>query len=410
MDETTEDTRWERKRFGALKSEVLRADDDDDDCDEYGAMGGMKGRGKREISVKTRRPTASSGKIPTCENPRVNRPGIEPGACLNNCGPIVVAAEKNKSLKSTSPPNEFAKYSKLRNASRRHSQVAQLSAAGVSQQPSYVKIPVIKHFIYRLFARGVLVPVWEADMRCVSTPGHAACARSRGNMEKIADVETTRLPPRRNRFDSRRGDSSDILKWESCRTISLFGGFSQISPPPTLLHSGAAPYSPHFTRIGSQELDVKSRPNLFTRSLKYFSYCVWKPMRVTEVNMERRRNEGAAETGDPRENPPTNGIARHDSHFRKCSYPYIAKFVTVPLPKAVEVKTSAGRVGSLQRLCRQEVKTQKQVLGPRAFPLHVERSGRRAFENKTPGSRSSNIEERAIIQPVSRRLVKYYRL
>ncbi|KAJ8878866.1 hypothetical protein PR048_019455 [Dryococelus australis] len=33
--------------------------------------------------------------------------------------------------------------------------------------------------------------------------------------------------------------------------------------------------------------------------------------------MEHRRNERAGETGDPRENPPTNGIARHDSHMRK---------------------------------------------------------------------------------------------
>ncbi|KAJ8879204.1 hypothetical protein PR048_019810 [Dryococelus australis] len=35
----------------------------------------MKGRGKREIPEKTRRPTASSGTITTCENP-----GIEPGS------------------------------------------------------------------------------------------------------------------------------------------------------------------------------------------------------------------------------------------------------------------------------------------------------------------------------------------
>ncbi|KAJ8876044.1 hypothetical protein PR048_023952 [Dryococelus australis] len=38
---------------------------------------GMKGWGKREIPEKTRRPTASSGTIPTCENP-VTRPRIEP--------------------------------------------------------------------------------------------------------------------------------------------------------------------------------------------------------------------------------------------------------------------------------------------------------------------------------------------
>ncbi|KAJ8872856.1 hypothetical protein PR048_026472 [Dryococelus australis] len=56
----------------ALISEVFRADD--------GWSGaGMKGRGKREIPEKTYRPTASSGTIPTYENP-VTRPGIKPGS------------------------------------------------------------------------------------------------------------------------------------------------------------------------------------------------------------------------------------------------------------------------------------------------------------------------------------------
>ncbi|KAJ8880057.1 hypothetical protein PR048_020680 [Dryococelus australis] len=40
---------------------------------------GMKGRGKWEIPEKTRRPTTSSGTIPTCENP-VTQPGIKPGS------------------------------------------------------------------------------------------------------------------------------------------------------------------------------------------------------------------------------------------------------------------------------------------------------------------------------------------
>ncbi|KAJ8872261.1 hypothetical protein PR048_025863 [Dryococelus australis] len=41
------------------------------------------------------------------------------------------------------------------------------------------------------------------------------------------------------------------------------------------------------------------------------------PMRVIEVRMELRRNDGPEETGDPRENPPTSGIVQHDSHLRK---------------------------------------------------------------------------------------------
>ncbi|KAJ8885959.1 hypothetical protein PR048_012165 [Dryococelus australis] len=37
----------------------------------------------------------------------------------------------------------------------------------------------------------------------------------------------------------------------------------------------------------------------------------------SEVCMDQRRNEGAGETGDARENPPTSGIVQHDSRLRK---------------------------------------------------------------------------------------------
>ncbi|KAJ8891162.1 hypothetical protein PR048_010677 [Dryococelus australis] len=42
-----------------------------------------------------------------------------------------------------------------------------------------------------------------------------------------------------------------------------------------------------------------------------------EPMRVIVVSMEQRRNAREGEKGDPRENPPTSGIVRHDSHLRK---------------------------------------------------------------------------------------------
>ncbi|KAJ8891440.1 hypothetical protein PR048_003968 [Dryococelus australis] len=41
---------------------------------------GMKGRGKREIPEKTCQLAASFGTVPTCENPGVTRPGVEPGS------------------------------------------------------------------------------------------------------------------------------------------------------------------------------------------------------------------------------------------------------------------------------------------------------------------------------------------
>ncbi|KAJ8893279.1 hypothetical protein PR048_005870 [Dryococelus australis] len=54
-------------------------------------------------------------------------------------------------------------------------------------------------------------------------------------------------------------------KCESCRTIPLVGGFSLGSPVFPPLHSDSFLFSPHFTHIGSQDLVVKSRPNLSTQ-------------------------------------------------------------------------------------------------------------------------------------------------
>ncbi|KAJ8879956.1 hypothetical protein PR048_020577 [Dryococelus australis] len=59
--------------WAALNIEVLR-----DDEGEVNAE--IQGPGKREIPEKTRRPAASSGTNPTCENPGANPPGIDPGS------------------------------------------------------------------------------------------------------------------------------------------------------------------------------------------------------------------------------------------------------------------------------------------------------------------------------------------
>ncbi|KAJ8892091.1 hypothetical protein PR048_004669 [Dryococelus australis] len=57
-----------------------------------------------------------------------------------------------------------------------------------------------------------------------------------------------------------------------------------------------------------------------TRRQPHSPYRLFTPMRVIEVNMERRRNEEVRETGEPREKP-TNGIVRHYSHMRKSGGP-----------------------------------------------------------------------------------------
>ncbi|KAJ8873928.1 hypothetical protein PR048_024765 [Dryococelus australis] len=67
---------------------------------------------------------------------------------------------------------------------------------------------------------------------------------------------------------------------------------------PGLIPSGV---TPGFSRVGIVPNDAADR----------------RPMGDIEVSMEQRRNERAGETGDLRENPPTNGMVRHDSHMRK---------------------------------------------------------------------------------------------
>ncbi|KAJ8876123.1 hypothetical protein PR048_024032 [Dryococelus australis] len=52
----------------------------------------MKGQGKREIPEKTHRRAASSSTIPTCKNPGVTRPGIEPGSPKSQASRLTTVA------------------------------------------------------------------------------------------------------------------------------------------------------------------------------------------------------------------------------------------------------------------------------------------------------------------------------
>ncbi|KAJ8894585.1 hypothetical protein PR048_007249 [Dryococelus australis] len=53
-----------------------------------------------------------------------------------------------------------------------------------------------------------------------------------------------------------------------------------------------------------------------------------EPMRVIEVTMEHRRIEVAGKTGDPRENPSTNGIVWQESQMQKFGDPWAGSVPT----------------------------------------------------------------------------------
>ncbi|KAJ8871408.1 hypothetical protein PR048_027725 [Dryococelus australis] len=92
-----------------------------------------------------------------------------------------------------------------------------------------------------------------------------SCYRSR-----TVNMAGPRSPPTKaNRVPSPPG-SLDFRKWESCRTMALIGGFSRgspVSPGPSFQRRSMFT---SITLIGSQDLAVKSRPNLFTSILYYF--------------------------------------------------------------------------------------------------------------------------------------------
>ncbi|KAJ8878483.1 hypothetical protein PR048_019061 [Dryococelus australis] len=69
---------------------------------------------------------------------------------------------------------------------------------------------------------------------------------------------------------------------------------------------------------------TSSAPSPLSAGLSTSAQCSRQPciylrdsQRVIEVSMEQRRNERAGETGDPRENLPTNDIVPHDAHLRE---------------------------------------------------------------------------------------------
>ncbi|KAJ8878841.1 hypothetical protein PR048_019430 [Dryococelus australis] len=72
------------------------------------------------------------------------------------------------------------------------------------------------------------------------------------------------LPTKANRVQPPAGSLRSFASRNRARRCSWSAGFLGNLPFPPPLHFGTAVYSPHFTFIGSQDLAVKIRPNLFT--------------------------------------------------------------------------------------------------------------------------------------------------
>ncbi|KAJ8887975.1 hypothetical protein PR048_007460 [Dryococelus australis] len=112
-----------------------------------------------------------------------------------------------------------------------------------------------------------------------------------------------------------------------------------------------------------------------------------KPMRVIEVSMEQRRNEGAGGNGRSRENPPSSCIARHDAHLRK-SVPSTAE--AVKSRAGPRFSTPSGISVAEVRHCKAEGESWK----GKEIPLFVTWSG--------AGERKFNVGARRLVLPSQR--------
>ncbi|KAJ8881189.1 hypothetical protein PR048_017662 [Dryococelus australis] len=79
----------------------------------------------------------------------------------------------------------------------------------------------------------------------------------------VAERLASSPPTKANRAQSPAG-SPDFRKWESCPTMPLVGGFSRGSPVSLAPSFRRSSIFTSITLIGSQDLAVKSRPNIFT--------------------------------------------------------------------------------------------------------------------------------------------------
>ncbi|KAJ8882832.1 hypothetical protein PR048_014646, partial [Dryococelus australis] len=119
-----------------------------------------------------------------------------------------------------------------------------------------------------------------------------------------------------NQSGSRGGRAVRLLASQKCETGSILirvtFGFSQMG---IVLNDAADRRD--FSGISISPTLQFRRFYILT---SFHSHRLSKPRCMQPPNglsMEQHRNKGAGEMGDPRGNPPTSGIVRHDSHMRK---------------------------------------------------------------------------------------------
>ncbi|KAJ8868508.1 hypothetical protein PR048_030036 [Dryococelus australis] len=177
------------------------------------------------------------------------------GACLNNCRPITTVGEKNKCFKNSddsvfdsSPMRVEIQFRPMTEVDQTHSNLpSSLSSnnnANFSRLYRSIRCEHDLDLMPRIHQALVGGPRISYKQSCTKS-----IASHKGDPGSILG----RVTP-------------DIRTWESCRTMSLVGGFSGGFPVSPALSFRRCSILTSITLIGSQNLDVKNIPNLFTHS------------------------------------------------------------------------------------------------------------------------------------------------
>ncbi|KAJ8880585.1 hypothetical protein PR048_017055 [Dryococelus australis] len=247
-----------------------------------------------KIPEKTRRPTASSGTIPTCENP-VSRPGTEPGDVMDT-----IAGYLGDQSGAVRPVPRAIKTS-FRSRVGDVSHVVFLSGEEPESTAALAHDVVTGDGHPCIETGNFPVPYQAAPSQRQNWFLTKAATREQNRVARVQRSEfdishstPTLITHRRDAFDcfpvlrnspketwrrdgvvvkllaSHQGESSSIPGGVTCgnrsRRCHWLAGILGDLPSSPPVNSVAAPYSTRITLIGSQDLEVKSQPNLFTHS------------------------------------------------------------------------------------------------------------------------------------------------
>ncbi|KAJ8870025.1 hypothetical protein PR048_029036 [Dryococelus australis] len=104
-----------------------------------------------------------------------------------------------------------------------------------------------------------------------------------GCMAAVSEQLDCSPPTKTNRVQSPGVTLLDFRKWKWCLTMPLVGGFFSGDPPfPLHFHSGAGPYSPRFTLIGSEDPANIFAYRLFTEKVGWTPVGTLRPRSRSE--------------------------------------------------------------------------------------------------------------------------------